>query len=76
MANNEPKGGPLGSSDYDQLYIRQDDGSQHRIAGEAGSSRESGTHIVREGGPNSPIDYARINGVSLTQDQIDKINKA
>lgn len=76
MSSIDPKGGPLGSSYFDILKIRQSDGSQHRIAGDPDQPREDGTHIVREGGPNSPIDYARINGVVLTTDQIKKINEA
>lgn len=72
----DPKGGPLGKSDYDKLYVSKEDGEQHRIAGNIGDPRNLGTHIVRSGGPNTPITYARINGVELTQEQLNKINKA
>jgi hypothetical protein len=62
--------------DYDRFYTRERDGSQHRVAGLNDQTRDNGTHIVREGGRNSPIDYARIDGVVLTQEQLDKINSA
>jgi hypothetical protein len=72
---SDKKGGSLGASDYDKLNTK-DDGSQHRYAGNAGDPRDQGTHIVRQDGANTPITYARVNGEVLTQEQLDKINKA
>ncbi len=72
-----PRGGPLkNDNDYDRLYIRERDGSQHRVAGRDNEDRKDGTHIVREKGRNGDIDYARINGRELTQEELRKINKA
>jgi|GEM_PF-6144388 len=72
-------GGPLvpGPGDYDKLWVSGD--TQHRIVGKEGIPRSldpTSSHIVRQDGPNGPITYARINGVVLSQEQLNKINKA